>query len=164
MVGGPQGRDGGSSPITSADQNRFLQRVARAFAAVQQRGGGPLRLRLSPPELGSLRVEIRVEGGLLSARLEAETAMARALLLDNVTTLQERLADQGIRVQQFDVDLMDRQPGGGPAGGAADEGDPGRHRSQTTPHAEEETSSTTPREGDSPDLREGEDGHLNVII
>lgn len=89
---------------TTADRARFVQRVARAFAAVGQQGG-QVRLRLSPPELGSLRIEIRIRDGALSARLETETAAARALLLDSLPALRERLAQQQIRVEQFEVDI-----------------------------------------------------------
>ena len=50
----------------------------------------------------------------MTARIEAESSAARSLLLDNLPALRERLADQNIRLEQFDVDLMQRQPGGMP--------------------------------------------------
>ena len=53
-------------------------------------------------------MEIKVQGGALAARLEADTPMARSLLMDNLPVLRERLAEQGIRVEQFDVELLDR--------------------------------------------------------
>lgn len=93
------------------DRVRFVQRVVRAFQATGERGG-TVRLRLSPPELGSLRVEISVNQGVMNARLEAENQTARQLLLENLPMLRERLADQGIKVEQFQVDLSDRPPGG----------------------------------------------------
>jgi flagellar hook-length control protein FliK len=76
--------------------------------------GGQLRLRLSPPELGALRLDVSVRDGALSARLEAETPAARAVLLDNLPALRDRLAEQQIRLERFDVDLMD-QPQGNPS-------------------------------------------------
>ena len=48
----------------SADSVRLLHRVARAFVTAQG-GGGEVRLRLSPPELGALRLEVRVLDGAL---------------------------------------------------------------------------------------------------
>lgn len=95
------------------DQARFVQRVARAFRAVGERSGS-VRLRLSPPQLGSLRLEITVRDGSMTARVEAETPTARNLLLDNLPALRDRLAQQDVKVKQFDVDLMDRSPGGLP--------------------------------------------------
>lgn len=93
------------------DSARLLNRVARALSAAQSRDG-EIRLRLSPPELGSLKVEIRVQDGALVARLEAETDVAKAAIVDNLPVLRERLAEQGVRIERFDVDLMQRQTGG----------------------------------------------------
>jgi len=92
------------------DRARFVQRVARAFAAMGGRQG-VVRLRLHPPELGSLRLEIQVRGGVMHARVEAENAAVRNLLLDQLPQLRDRLAQQDIKVQQFDVALSDRSAG-----------------------------------------------------
>lgn len=94
--------------ITSADQRRFVDRIAKAVHTAEGRGG-TLRLRLSPPELGSLRLEVKLLNGVMSAKVEAETPLARSLLLDSLPVLRERLEEQGVRVEQFDVDLLDRQ-------------------------------------------------------
>jgi len=101
--------DGGEG----VDAARFVQRVARAFRTMGDRDGS-VRLRLSPPELGSLRLEIAVRNGAMTAKVEAETATARTLLLDNLPALRERLAEQDIKVEQFDVSLSDRSAGGSP--------------------------------------------------
>jgi len=98
---------------TNIDATRLLGRVARAFAAVQQRDG-EIQLRLSPPELGSLKLTIQMHDGGMVARLETETSAAKTALLDNLPALRERLAEQGVRIERFDVDLMQRQPGGMP--------------------------------------------------
>ncbi len=95
------------------DAQRILTRVARAFVLAQD-GGGELRLRLSPAELGSLRLEVRVQEGVLTARVEAETPAARTVLIENLPALRERLAEQGVRIERFDVDLMQHSPGGTP--------------------------------------------------
>lgn len=97
----------GSSQI---DTVRILQRVARAFEAAREQGG-EIRLRLSPPELGALRVEVNViEQGLI-AKVEAETPEARAILLENLPALRERLAEQGVKLERFDVDLSQQRSG-----------------------------------------------------
>ncbi len=106
--GGPSRR-----PTVEIDATRLLTRVARAFTAAQDRDG-EIRLRLSPPELGSLRLEVRVQDGAMVARLQTETDAARTAIIDNLPALRDRLSEQGVRIERFDVDLMQRQPGGMP--------------------------------------------------
>ena len=97
----------GSQEITQADQMRLVQRVARAIEAAPQRGG-LLRLRLRPPELGAVRLEVLLERGNLIARIETETQQARNVLLEHLPQLRDRLTAQGIHVEQFDVDVSSR--------------------------------------------------------
>jgi flagellar hook-length control protein FliK len=96
------------------DRARFVQRVEGAMRAAHQRDG-KIQVRLSPPDLGSVKIELAVQNGVLSAKLEAETLAARNLLLDSLPALRERLAQQDIRVDKFDVDVRDDrgQSGGG---------------------------------------------------
>ncbi|NOZ39111.1 MAG: hypothetical protein GXP24_02650 [Planctomycetes bacterium] len=88
----------------TVDRARFVQRVGGAIRSAQNRDG-QIQLRLSPPELGTLRINIVMNEGVLTARLETETAAARAVLLDNLPALRERLAEQEIRIEKFDVDV-----------------------------------------------------------
>jgi flagellar hook-length control protein FliK len=104
----------GSGGSQSVDKNRFVQRVEGAVRAAQQRDGR-IQVRLSPPELGNLRIELAVQNGVMHAKLEAETPAARNALLDNLPALRDRLAQQDIRVEKFEVDI--RRDTGGSAGG-----------------------------------------------
>lgn len=148
------------------DQARFLSRVARAIETAQQRGG-EIRLRLSPPELGSLRLEVKLQNGVLTARVEAETTIARDALLENLPVLRERLAEQGVRIEQFDVDLLDRQFGQAADGRANGDERHAQNESQAQRSAEqqseenaanEESAAAASRRG--PD----NDGALDVIV
>lgn len=99
--------------LMPVDSARFISRVAKAFAVAQHRDG-EIRLRLSPPELGSLRLQVSVQDGVMTARLETETEAARTSLVNNLPVLRERLAEQGIRVERFDIDLMQHPSTGTP--------------------------------------------------
>jgi len=70
-------------------------------------------LRLHPAELGSLQISLKVEAGLVSAKLEVENATARDALLSNVQTLKDRLAEQGIKVGSFEVEVSTDSSGSG---------------------------------------------------
>jgi flagellar hook-length control protein FliK len=61
-----------------------------------------------------MRIELSVQQGVLSARLETETAAAKSVLLDNLPALRDRLAAQDIRVERFDVDVRQDSSGGQP--------------------------------------------------
>jgi flagellar hook-length control protein FliK len=98
-----------NTEVSTVDRTRFVQRVANAFRSAQS-NEGHIQLRLSPPELGSLRIEIAVRNGVLSANLETETAEARRVVLDNLPALRQRLAEQDIRIDKFEVDV--RRDGG----------------------------------------------------
>jgi flagellar hook-length control protein FliK len=107
-------RTGDATPLPRVDVARFVGRVAKAIQTASERGGA-LQLRLSPPELGSLRLQLSVEGGVMAATLEADSSAARQVLLDHLPALRDRLAEQNIRIERFDVDV--RQDG---SGGQAD--------------------------------------------
>jgi flagellar hook-length control protein FliK len=96
--------------LSEIDRVRFVQRVARAFQSVGEREG-EIRLKLSPPELGALKLEVSIRNGVLNARLEAETTTARNLLLDNLPQLKERLAEQNVKIESFEVDVRDHTQG-----------------------------------------------------
>jgi len=107
----PTSQRNGGETGSQFDRVRFVQRVEQAFAAMGDRGGS-VRLKLSPPELGSVRVEITVNKGVMKAHFEAETKEAKNLLLENLPALRDKLAQQNIKIQKFDVDLRDPSSGG----------------------------------------------------
>jgi flagellar hook-length control protein FliK len=51
---------------------------------------------------------------VLTARLETETSAAQSVLLGNLPQLKERLAEQGMHIERFDVNVSGRNPGGTP--------------------------------------------------
>jgi flagellar hook-length control protein FliK len=151
-----------ASNLSQAERVRFIQRVSRAFQTIGE-NGGHLRLRLSPPELGSLRLDVTVRDGVLSARLEAETVDARDLLVDNLSQLRERLTDLGIKVERFDVDLMNTSAGDAREGASGF--DPGQPRSGGQPRRRETEARPLER---GPDVaaprRPTTSGELDVLI
>ncbi len=100
---GSQGTDKGEG-VSHIDPSRFVNRVARAIHSAHERGG-PLQLRLAPPELGAIRLELSLQHGALTATIETENLASRQVLLDNLPALRDRLAEQNIRIDRFDVDV-----------------------------------------------------------
>ena len=104
-------RTASTDQMPAVDPARFVGRVAKAFQTANDRGG-TLQLRLSPPELGSLRLQLTVKNGVMSASIETDNAAARRVLLDHLPQLRDRLAEQNIRVDRFDVDVRQENTGG----------------------------------------------------
>jgi flagellar hook-length control protein FliK len=154
---------GEAEAVEHVDRDRFLGRVEGAIRTAQQRDGR-VQVRLSPPELGSLRIELTIEQGVLSARLEAETPAARKLLLDNLPALRERLAQQDVRVDRFDVDV--RREGGGSGGGPQDRpaGDPAPRQGDGRRERAEMRQPTATRRVNSPKLNLTPNSALDVRV
>jgi flagellar hook-length control protein FliK len=88
------------------DRYRLIQRVARSFNRLGPDGGN-VQLRLHPPELGTLFMQVRLEGRNISARMVTESAAAREVIMDSLPQLRQRLAEQGYEVAQINVEIAD---------------------------------------------------------
>jgi flagellar hook-length control protein FliK len=90
--------------LSQQERVRVIQRIARSFNRISPEGGS-INLRLHPEHLGSVSMQVRLEGRSLSARLSTETAAARDAIMKDLPALRQRLADQGFDVTKFQVDV-----------------------------------------------------------
>jgi len=139
-------RGAGTSETPTVDRARFVQRVSGAIRTAQQRDG-QIQLRLSPPELGTLRIQLTIQEGAITAHLETETASARTVLLDNLPALRERLAELNITIEKFDVDVgqenkqAPEDPGNDP--GQAEQRNGDRDKQSRVPREQESSTIAT---------------------
>ncbi len=89
-----------SKPDLSSRLTSYLQQASDS--------GKALRIRLNPPELGTLQIEVSRQAGQMTARVEVESLQTRALLLEQAHLLRDSLQAQGIRLERFDVELNER--------------------------------------------------------
>ncbi len=108
-------RSSTGSRISAYQEVKLVQRVLRGVEQLAS-GGGQVRLRLHPPELGSLQMSLRMEAGQVFAKLEVENSTARDALLNNIQTLRDRLAEQGMKVATFEVEVSTDSTGSGTSG------------------------------------------------
>ena len=97
-----------AQPLTAEGDNDSLNtsRLRRGLAnAVQQRGGA-VTLRLTPPEMGTVRIQMQISGANLSATFHAETPSAQALLTKQLSQLRTSLESQGMNVERLSVQAM----------------------------------------------------------
>jgi flagellar hook-length control protein FliK len=102
--------------MTQYQETKLVQRVLRGMEQLSN-GGGQVRLRLHPPELGSLQMSLRIEGNTVFAEMKVETTAARDALMKNLPVLKDRLAEQGMQVQHFEVQTDSNFDGGNSQGG-----------------------------------------------
>ncbi|WP_449246310.1 flagellar hook-length control protein FliK [Desulfarculus baarsii] len=99
-----------------------VRQVAQQMASMVRANQTQLTLNLKPEHLGALEMEISVKDGAVTATLTAETPSAKLALESGLGELQDRLAQQGIRVEKIEVALgsnasQDRQTAGADASG-----------------------------------------------
>jgi flagellar hook-length control protein FliK len=83
----------------------LVERVASALRQSHE-SGRQLRVRLSPPELGTLQIEVSARNGVLSVRLDVQTATAHQVILENLPLLHDALAQHGTTVERIDVQIV----------------------------------------------------------
>ncbi len=84
------------APNTSA-------RVVRGLTAMLNQRGGVMTMRLEPPSLGQLRVQMTVARGAVTAQFQPATIEAQALLERSLATLRLALESQGLSVERLTV-------------------------------------------------------------
>ncbi|MEM9347910.1 MAG: flagellar hook-length control protein FliK [Planctomycetota bacterium] len=81
-------------------------RLTRGLAnAVQQRGGA-VTLRLTPPEMGTVRIQMQITGTNVSASFHAESTSAQTLLTTQLAQLRSALESKGMSVDRLSVQPM----------------------------------------------------------
>ncbi|MCC7406634.1 MAG: flagellar hook-length control protein FliK [Phycisphaeraceae bacterium] len=88
------------------DEQANLSRVVRGLSAAVNQKGGAVTLRLSPPELGLVRIQMQVRDGVVRAEVFTEHASARSLLADGLTELRQALQSHGLSVDRLGVQTM----------------------------------------------------------
>lgn len=77
--------------------------AAKGAHVLANQRGGAITMRLEPPALGQLRIELRVAHGAVHADFTAATPEARVLIEANLGMLRERLESQGLSVDRMTV-------------------------------------------------------------
>lgn len=94
------------SPVDQAN----LARVVRGMQGAVNQQGGSLTLRLTPPELGTVRIELAMQQGTVTARLHTETDAVRQLLNEHLGQLRAGLERQGLHVERLAVQTQQATP------------------------------------------------------
>lgn len=90
----------------AAEPSDFRANVERLLRVVRQElreGASSTVVRLNPPELGRLRVQLDLRGEALMLDIQTESPLAHQLLSREIETLRERLDSAGIALERVEI-------------------------------------------------------------
>ena len=91
------------TPSADPDHDPFTARILRGLSATLNQRGGVLTMRLVPPELGQLRIQMTITQGTVSAEFQTATPQAQALLERSLAVLRSALQWHGLIVERLTV-------------------------------------------------------------
>lgn len=97
-----QGGPGAQGPLSDLNATRLARGLQNA---VQQRGGA-VTLRLTPPEMGTVRIQLDIQGTRVNAQFHAQTESARQMLTQQLSQLRQALEGQGLTVDRLSAQTM----------------------------------------------------------
>lgn len=89
------------SPIHSAE---FKEQFARQVAGVVVQGQDRAEIRLTPAELGPIRIRVSLNADDAALDISAAHAATRAAIESSMSTLKQMLADHGLRLSDYRMD------------------------------------------------------------
>ncbi|WP_299465773.1 flagellar hook-length control protein FliK, partial [uncultured Gimesia sp.] len=89
------------------DVKHVEQLVERIVGAVRQSQstGQQLKIRLSPPELGTLQIEVSLKDGVYTAKMEVQNQRVQKVINDNIAQLKDALAKTGVSIDRIEVQI-----------------------------------------------------------
>ncbi|MEQ9010658.1 flagellar hook-length control protein FliK [Algiphilus sp.] len=103
------GAPAGTPPLPTAAPQQMAEMAARVLVDAASEGNWRVSLRLDPPDMGRMDVQIAREQGGLTAHFVASTPAARAAMEQAMPMLQAQMAEQGMNLA--DSSVSQEQPG-----------------------------------------------------
>jgi flagellar hook-length control protein FliK len=79
--------------------------ISQAKITTRDGKNGQISMKMYPESLGSVNVNLGIENGVLTAKFLVENSDAKDALTANLSVLKETLANEGIAVGEFQVDV-----------------------------------------------------------
>ena len=95
-----------SVPVKGFEQSVPIQ-LGVKMSAMFKKGMDKAVIRLEPPSLGRLKLDISVKDSIVHAHVTAENAVVKGLIESNVNLLKNTLSEQGLNLGAFSVFVGD---------------------------------------------------------
>lgn len=99
--------------VTPFDQSQNQEAVDQATSLLIERGGGTARIKLSPEGMGDLELRVRVQGDKVAVNLVTDNPEVKELFEKSIKGLQDRLAEQNLKVESLNIQVADTRSGSG---------------------------------------------------
>ena len=132
-----------SGPTSRSTPPPVPDQVLKTLRSAIMNGEKEIQLRLDPPELGSVRLGLVMDGEQLQVTVQASSELSRKALEEALPDLRRLLEGDGVQVGEFVIQYDDTDEGTGTEDW--DEGDYGADLSESEALAEAESSPETER-------------------
>ena len=108
-------RAGGAVPLPPGlvpEEEVNMGRVVRGIRTAINQQGGAVTLRLHPPELGCVRIQLEIQNGVVRAEFSAEHASVRNLLTQQMGQLRAALESHGLNVERLVAQTLNSNASG----------------------------------------------------
>lgn len=110
---GMPGSTAGLAPNHAEESGgRTMPGVGRGLDTLARQRGGTLTMRLDPPSLGQLKLEMKMDGARVTVLMTAASDSARSLLRNNMGSLRQALEDRGFAVDRLAVETAGKSAEG----------------------------------------------------
>jgi flagellar hook-length control protein FliK len=95
-------------PIGKAEETANANEVIERAQLFIKRGGGEMKIRMHPEELGQVELKVDVRNGDVNVQMVTETAEAKRILERGLNELRMNLGQQKLNVDMVKVDVSDQ--------------------------------------------------------
>ncbi len=103
---------GKASPAEALNPQNVLDRVAEGNEILLRTGSNRVRLTLSPPQFGTLDLDLHLGRDRVKLVLTADNGEVRQILQSNLDQLKSSLQGQGLNIERLDVLVQERADNG----------------------------------------------------
>ena len=92
-------------PVLEEMAETVLPQVVRGLATLVRNGAAEMRLQLQPADLGEIELRVRTAEGVVRGEMMVQHPEIKQLLESELTRLRNALAEQGLELDGFDVNV-----------------------------------------------------------
>jgi len=93
------------SSLSRVDQQAIIEQITEKLQTAVRNGVHEMRITLRPQELGEVRMNIRVEGDQVTARMMVESEQVKAVVEKHFQQLKDALEQQNLHAAKLSVDV-----------------------------------------------------------